>query len=217
MKGAFYKLSSRFIIIAFFFYWILSIAMSVSLSTKENRLANVFPRFNRFFGHTWSLFVQSFDYDDRLYLILRNRDSKVITDSLELMKDISYQKIQHAPFNQYEYIVDRLVSHYATLIKHKRVEFSNSIENSFPDSTDSFRNARLIDLEKNDPIFVESLGTLNNFCKIALAEKNIDTTNKEFKIIIKERRIKPFDQRKNDKYVSNEIIYFESAYNSFEK
>jgi hypothetical protein len=217
MKSPFYRLLSCFIIVSFLFYWVLSTAMSVSLTTKENKLARTFPRFNRFFGHTWSLFVQSFDYDDRLYLVLRDKNTKVITDSLELLKDISYQKIQHAPFNQREYIVDRLVSHYATIIKHKTVEYRNYIKKDFPNATDSFYNARLIDLEYKDALFNESLGTIDNFCKVTLAEKNIDTTNKEFKIIIKEKRVKPFDERKNDKFVMNEIIYFESAYKPFEK
>ena len=217
MKGSFYRLLSYFIIISFLFYWVLSTAMSVSLTTKENKLARTFPRFNRFFGHTWSLFVQSFDYDDRLYLVLRNKDTKVVTDSLELLKDISIQKIQHAPFNQHEYILDRLATHYATIIKHKTVEYGNALKNDFPNATDSFYNAQLIDLENKDALFNESLGTLDNFCRTTLAAKHIDTTGKEFKIIIKEKRIKPFSERKNENYVTHEIIYFESDYKPFEK
>lgn len=215
MKSRFYKFLSHLVIPAFLFYWAVTIALGVSSVTERNRIGKAFPRLNKWFGHSWNLFVEAIDYDDRFYLIIRDKTTKQQTDSFELLQEIAIDKQHHAPFNQNQYVTDRLVNHYVNYVKHLQIVNLEKIEKDPDRFNDPEVKKRLDSMAKKSIAFQNGEQTLLNYCKMVAAKKNIDTTNKEFKIVIVERKMVRFEQRNNEKAVPKNILFFESDYNSF--
>jgi len=210
MKKSFYKFISHLIIPLFLIYWIGNTSLGLSFISSRNRLGEAFPTFNKLFGRSWNLFVKSIDFNDRMYLVLRDKTTKQQTDSLELLEELAIEKQQHAPFNQSEFIIDRLVNHYVNFIEHQRVKYLTLITKYNRNIEVTELKKRLDSFEKNDPSFQAGQQTLFNYCKIALARKNIDTTNKEFKIVILEKKIQRFEDRKNPPATDNGLLYLET-------
>jgi hypothetical protein len=217
MQKAGYKFLTAFIIIIFLFYWGINIPLSVTKNNQGNRFSKAFPLLNHLFGHTWNFFSGPLYNDDRIYCILRDKNTHTETDTLEMMADISNRKRSHIPFNQAENIIDHLVSHNLLIVKNGIRFYKMQLKQTSMGIADSAFNANVYNLLRNDKYYGQSLATMQNYCKMIIAEKKIDTVNKEFTIIMATKSIRPFMQRNNDKYVSKESIYFEMPYNTFNK
>jgi hypothetical protein len=217
MQKTIYKISTGFIIVVFLSYWIISIPLSITKNGGKNKFAIAFPLLNKLVGHSWNFFSGPFYNNDRMYFILRDSNTHVVTDTLEMLEDITSQKRSHAPFNQKENIIDHLISHNVLIIENSIINSKKQLKQTLPQATDSVYQAKAFIMVSNDNNCRQALKTLENYCKMIAAEKKIDTANKEFKIIIAGKSIKPFAQKNNDSYVSKETIYFETAYNNFGK
>jgi hypothetical protein len=213
MQKAVYKIVTAFIIVGFLSYWIITIPLTITKNGGRNKFAIAFPSMNKLFGHTWNFFSGSFYDNDRMYLILRDSQTHQPTDTLEMLEDITYQKRSHAPFNQKENIIDHLVSHNILIVENGVINYKRQLKKPLADPTDS----TIAGMINNDNNCGQALETLENYCKMVIAEKKIDTTNKEFKIIIGAKSIQSFAQRNNSQYVSKETNYFETPYKTFGK
>jgi hypothetical protein len=217
MKKVLYKLLPFIILLVFFFYWVANICVILSANTSQKNIGYSFPLLVKLSGASWRLFAPPFNYNDRMYLILRDKRTSEITDSIELLENIAYEKRLHAPFNQHENIIDHLVNHAVGSLKTTLVEYRDQLKKANPNETDSFYKAMSSSETINDISGAQQIGTLTNYCKWLIAQKNIDTVGKEWKIALSEQKIAPFAERNNNGFIPIDKPYFETPYTSFVK
>jgi len=192
MKKVLYKLLPFIILLVFFFYWIANICGILSANTSQKNIGYSFPLLTKLSGASWRLFAPPFAYNDRMYLILRNKRTFEITDSIEILGDIACQKMIF-------------------------IEYRGQLKKNSPGKTDSFYNAMAASETINNINGAQQIGTLTNYCKWLIAQKNLDTTGKEWKIALSQQKIAPFADRNNDGFVSIDKPYFETPYTTFLK
>jgi hypothetical protein len=217
MKKVLYKLLPFIILLVFFFYWVTNICVTLSTNTSQKNIGYSFPLLIKLSGASWRLFAPPFTYNDRMYLILRDKKTFQITDSFEILGDIASEKRIHAPFNQHENIIDHLVNHAVGNAKMTFMQYREQLKKNSPGKTDSFYNAMAASETINAINGAQQIRTLSNYCKWLIAKKNIDTVGKEWKIALSEEKMAPFAERNNDGSIPIAKPYFETPYTSFVK
>jgi hypothetical protein len=215
MKKVLYQLLPFIILLVFFFYWVGTICVTLSADSSKKNIGYSFPLLVKLSGASWRLFAPPFTYNDRMYLILRDKRTHEITDSFELLENIAYEKRVHAPFNQHENIIDHLLNHAVGSLKIILVQYNDQLRKTNPNETDSFYKARASSETINDMNGAQQVGTLTNYCQQWIGEKKIDTTGKEWKITLVEKKMPPFTERNNNGFSVIDKSYFETPYTSF--
>ena len=130
------------------------------------------------------------------------------TDTIEMLKNISVQKLANAPFNQQENIIDHLVNNNVERLI-KIIWHDKKIPRELPQ--DSLFIAKEITRVQSNKDYIACFTTLKNYCRISLKENKINATGKEVKIVITEKMTLPFKQI-NDANLSKETLVFETRY-----
>jgi hypothetical protein len=179
-------------------------------------IVNKAPRFLTTFT-SWKFFTPPYTFNNRLYFIVRDINNRNNADTIEVLEDISLQKNARAPFNQKENVIDHLVNHDVGYIKVIVWQNKKKPTGTFPVTSDSLYIASAVADAAYSNNYKVSLATLNNYCKVILKEKNIDTLGKEIKIVMTEKKIRPFKNLGEPKISTKEIIFFETSYNPINK
>jgi hypothetical protein len=217
MKKGLYKLLPFLFLLVFLFYWVVNIGVTLSVNTSQKNIGYSFPLLVKLSGASWRLFAPPFTYNDRMYLILRDKKRREITDSIELLENIAYEKRAHVPFNQHENIIDHLVNHAIGSVKVILLQYRDQLKKTNPQETDSFYKAISTSETIGDINGAQQIKTLANFCQQWIGQKNIDTAGKEWKIALVEKKMLPFSQRNEVGFVQADKPYFETPYSSFVK
>lgn len=217
MKNSFYSILSYLCIGTFFLYWISIIILAMPSNHAKNIIISRAPRFRNIFGTTWKLFTPPFTFNDRLYFIIRDTDNLVKTDTIEVLENIALQKQYYAPFNQKENVIDHLVNNNVLNIKQFVWLNKKKPAEDFPETKDSMYIPNAINIAANSKNYRASLATLKNYCVLILKQQHIDTNRKVMKIMITEKRIRPFNQMNDTNLVQKETLVFETPYTSFGK
>ena len=217
MKQPLYKYLSYLIVFVFLIYWILI----VILSTPPNRIKiffeNKLPAFYNLFAYNWKFFSPPFTYNDRMYVIVKNDTMPYNTDTIELLQPIAFQKQREAPLNGNSNIKDMMVNFYVGHFKTGVCQHRNELQKIFPGKTDSFYLVKSSEAAINDPALFDDLLTLKNYCKQVAKNETGGSANKEYKMIIAEESIRPYNEMDNGNFVSSKQIVFETGYNTFDK
>lgn len=217
MKNRFYLILSCGCVATFFLYWIIVFILAMPSNYPKKVITSRLPRFKNIFGSTWKLFTPPNNFNDRLYFITRDINSQGKADTIEVLENISLQKQQKAPFNQKENVIDHLVNNNVSNVKITvRSSKKNTIENQLA-TKDSLKASTIIDAFVNNPNAIAYLSTLKNYGMVVLKQNKVDTTGKEFKMVITEKKIRPFNQMADTNFVETEIIFFETPYQPFIK
>jgi hypothetical protein len=175
------------------------------------------PRFNSLFGNSWSLFSPPYTYSNRLYYIIREIAHPDKVDTIEVIENITKQKQQKAPFNQKENIIDHLIHHDIGIITY--IVWKDKVRPSESEigTMDSTYRANAITVVADNINYLNSRATLLNYGNVVLKENKIDTTGKEIKMIITQKKIQPFQTLHDTATSQKEIIFIETAYNPIKK
>ncbi|MEO6731176.1 MAG: hypothetical protein ABIN01_08155 [Ferruginibacter sp.] len=212
MKYPFFRILSYTVILVFFLYWTSIFILSLPSINAKTTITRHFPRFRVLFQNSWKLFTPPFTFNDRLYFIVRDQHNPNRADTLEVLEDIALQKQRKAPFNQRENIIDHSVNNTVTKLTgiiwlHKKMPSGD-----IAGSSDTAYISRAIAEASGDKNYQIYLGTLNNYCKKVLKEKNMDT-GREVKMIITQKTIRPFNEMSNNAFLQKETVVFETPYN----
>ena len=212
MKNSFVRIISYLAIFIFLLHWTLAFILAMPANYVKKAITNHAPRYQAMFPQ-WKLFTPPFTYHDRLYFIIRDsKGNGNKSDTIEVLANIALQKQKKAPFNQRENIIDHLVNNNVAKLKKIVWPYEKTKDSVTLNKSDSATIARSISNVQNNINYKRYLATLVNYSKIVLQQKHIDTTGKEVKIVIKEKKIRPFNQISNISYLQNEILVFETTY-----
>jgi len=131
---------------------------------------------------------------------------------LEVLENISLKKQRAAPFNQKEMILDHLVNSSVSSLLYTVWENKKKPSGDITGSEDSSYIARAVAAKTDNRSYQAYLATLNNYSKVVMTENKIDMAQKEVKIAISEKMIRPFKEMNNKGFVPKEILVFETAY-----
>lgn len=180
-------------------------------------ITNRLPRFKNIFGSTWKLFTPPNKFNDRLYFITRDINSISKADTIEVLENISLQKQQQAPFNQKENVIDHLVNNNVSNVKTTFRLSKKKTTESLLATKDSLNESIVIAAFINNQNANAYLSTLKNYAMVVFKMNKVDTIGKEFKMVIAEKKIRPFNQIADTNFVETETIFFETPYQPFIK
>lgn len=217
MKNPFYRILSYLCIGAFFLYWSAIFILAMPSNHAKKIIMNKAPRFRNIFGTTWRLFTPPHTFSDRLYFIVRNIEGPGEADTIEVLENIALQKQYNAPFNQTENVIDHLVNNNVLNIKVCIWSNKKKPAEGFPETKDPSYIPNAVAAVAYNKSYIASLATLKNYCVIVLKQKKIDTSGKEVKILIAEKKTRPFNQLADTNLVEKESLVFETPYIPFSK
>jgi hypothetical protein len=157
----------------------------------------------------WNLFTPPATNHYRLYFIATDIAHPRHSDTIEMIEKISLDKQQHAPFNQRDVMIDHLV--FKNIFQLIKASYHNDqyLVNKKTNLTDTSFIQSVVITVKNDNRLKLNLDNLTRYGLQSLMEKKIDTTNKEIKLQIKEKLIRPFSEMNNTQFESKEKLLFE--------
>ncbi|WP_301921278.1 hypothetical protein, partial [Ferruginibacter sp.] len=194
MKKPVYEILSCLCIAAFLVYWSIIFILVMPSNSVKKIISQHSPRFKNTFGIAWTLFTPPNTCNDRLYFVVRIINGHEKPDTIEVLENIALQKQAHAPFNQKENIIDHLVNNTVSNIKLMVWYNKKKPVVDMPGISDSLYIANAIAAVEGRQGYSAYPNTLTNYCRIILRQKKINTANKEIKIMITEKQIRPFKQ-----------------------
>ena len=212
MKSKIYSFISFAITIVFFAYWGVIFLFALPSNKPPNGLSNTAPGLTRFFYQEWSLFSPPAAYDFRLYFILRDTDKKSIADTMEVLENISLQKQRKAPFNQREILTDQMIYLNIKKLNAALLKTVYSLQSALPDSSDNYCRAESIRVLLNNHSCTDYITNLENYSRLLYKMNNTVITDKEQKMILARKSIKPFKQAAGKSFIPAETIIFETMY-----
>lgn len=212
MKTKIYKILSIFSIVVFLSYWFVAFLFTFTdfKWKKSVEKKNSLPK--TLFVSDWKLFTPPSIYDQRLYYIFRQVKKISISDTLELLGNISIQKQLKAPFNQKELIIDYLVNKNVFWLLKSGWETNRTLRSDSLSTlpSDEIQQSMLMDNEQKNSN--KYLSSLFNFGLKVLKEHRVNLDGKEIKIVIKQKIIKPFEDMHNKNLERTETTVFESPF-----
>ncbi len=215
MKNPFYRILSYLCIGTFFLYWAGIFILAMPSNHAKKIIISRAPRFRNIFGTTWRLFTPPSTFNDRLYFIVRDITRPDKTDTIEVLENISLQKQHNAPFNQRENIIDHLVNNNVLNVKLTIWSNKKKPAEGLSETKDSLYISNAIAAFTYNKNYNAYLSTLKNYAIIVLKQRQIDTTDKELKIVITEKKTRPFNQMSNTNLLSKETLVFETPFKPF--
>jgi hypothetical protein len=212
MKKPVYKILSCLCIAVFLVYWLIIFILVMPSNSAKKIISKHSPRFKNTFGIAWTLFTPPNTCNDRLYFIVRIINGHEKPDTIEVLENIALQKQAHAPFNQKENIIDHLVNN--TVWNIKLIVWSNKKKPvvDVPGMSDSLYIVNAIAAVERRQAYSAYRNTLINYCRIILQQKKIDAADKEIKIMITEKQIRPFKKMTDTNFLQKETLVFETPY-----
>jgi len=212
MKIIIYKILSFLSIIVFAFYWSLAFLWSLPDFKFNHAIEKKIHVPKALFVSDWKLFTPPFTNDQRLYYIVRNVKTIFTADTIEVLENISKQKQLKAPFNQNELIIDYLVNKNVVHLSRTGWMINNK---SGADSSAILTSGKITNplaLVGNNGLYKMHLTSLLNFGLVVLKDHHINIDGKEMKIVIKQKKMKSFEEMNNTNFIRTETTIFESTY-----
>ena len=216
MKSQLYKILSLLSVLGFSLYWSLAFLWSVPDIIFKNPFREKIKLPKSLFVSEWKLFTPPFTNDYRLYYIARNLENSAISDTIEVLENISIKKKHKVPFNQKEIILDYLVNKnviHLVRISSGAYKVSDTNSKTILESGKTTKSRAMSQINKMHPIY---LTALFNFGWVVLKEHTNNIEGKEMKIVIKQKRITPFEEMENTNFDRTETTLFDSPYMSFQ-
>lgn len=186
-----YKWLSYCIVAAFFYYWLFT----TGLIFFRKSITAVSPRqtavYNAFWRQNWKLFASTYIYNRELKLVLRDKLNPAESDTVALVSYAVSEKRKFAPFNNYEDALDHLLYRIMNGLEMQLTAKKIALQKQFPNQPDSFYMQQSSLLTEGDSLHQTDLQNLISYGKYVLNKKNIDTTGKEFQLILVYEYIHP--------------------------
>jgi hypothetical protein len=215
MKFSFNKLASITAIVVFIGYWLLIPILTIPHIPEQKKIAAHFPFVSKTFATNWQFFAKSWNYNDRMHIIIRKKNDQAICDTFEVLKAIYVSKQNAAPFNQKENIIDHFANYYVSNIKRLVSRSRDELHANIPGQPDSFYRRHSIQLAKEKKLMKPDSIALHNFCRAAISRRVKNTSSLEFKFILSYQLIPKFERRFQKDQASPETFFFETGYSNY--
>ncbi|MFY8127673.1 MAG: hypothetical protein ACOVMM_04800 [Chitinophagaceae bacterium] len=214
-----YRTVSYIAISCFIGYWIITLLMVGLSKTLKKISPKTHYAYNLTIRQNWHLFSNPSKYNKHVFFVIRQKNKPQQTDTLDITRYFIDKRIAKAPFNNYYDNLDHVlfrISHYleaeniATINKLKK---QDSLQTNFWYIVQSSK----ITATKQPPIIHYT--NLIGMCKQVLLNENIDTTAREYQLLLKNIYIPPHKLSDKAYDVENRQVVpcFVSPYFSFKK
>jgi hypothetical protein len=194
------KIAGYCIIFLFLGYWITTLLFSMPDNFFKITFNQADQLFQSAFFQRWDFFAPPPQYNDKLYYVVRDKETKEVICTLESVDYILKQKQKKAPFNQEETVLDYVISTSINLLTNSYQEHMQVLAYSIPDSSEVYRSNKSIEMTlENDPY---AFGTLFNYGVVLLKKNNIQYNNVEIKLVIAHKPLVKFKDRYTKQYAN---------------
>jgi hypothetical protein len=211
MQKHLYKSLSFLAIAVFILYWIANIQLSVF---GKHRSFPGLASLDHAIAYRWRFFSPIPHSGNRVYFFVRDQNTKV-GDSIELIELLLTAKRKDAPFNQSDNIIEHLLFHAVGAIEENVATYNAKIREEMPGKTDSFYYQYVTAKALTDPVCIGQLTALRKYAQVMYGHGRLNTAHLEYKIVLKEKYVVPFDHRNDSAYTPLVITRFETPYQSF--
>lgn len=212
IKKIAYKWISFFVLFAFIYYWLFTV--SLVFFSKPTRLAAPTQSsvYSSLFNQNWRLFAFTKMYSTEVNVVVRKINDSTVADTIGLVSCSMAEKRKHAPFNNYEEALERLLAVLIADIGGKAEKKILLLKKQSPGRHENFYVQEVSREIEKDRFSQKSLSNLNNYAKYVLAYKHIDISGKEFQLIIVHNYIKPVNTTVVTERNENKETIFISTY-----
>ena len=197
-------------LLLFFGFWMVTGFLSLPLQLTQGIIQKKAADLNKIYGRPWRLFSPPPTYNYRLYLITSSLKTPAVKASIEILENLSTQKRRYIPFNQKENLEEIIVNTYVAGIVNSvwGREQVPAVNPPFP--PDSLSMASAIEKAAGNKNYLRSIAAIKNYCLAMLKAQGTDLRNREVKMVISKKMIRPFSEMKNMSYFPTETIVFET-------
>ncbi len=213
MKSSIYRLLPFAITGVFAVYWAILFLFAFPSNKPPQGFSKSIPAVTRLFYQDWSLFSPPADYNFRLYFILRDAGTKSNADTIEVLENVYLQKRQKAPFNQREILTDHLLNWNIKKINAAFIKTQYQLKAALPDSSEKYYRAETISILLHNHSCSGYITDLENYSRRLYKKNKVNLFNKEQKIILKRKSIRPYKLSDSNPFAAEEMPIFETWYN----
>lgn len=212
IKKIAYKWISFFVLFAFIYYWIFTV--SLVFFSKPTRLAapTQSSLYSSLFNQNWRLFAFTKMYSTEVNVVVRKINDSTAADTIGIVSCSMAEKRKYAPFNNYEEALERMLAVLIADIGGKAERKKLILKKQSPGQHENVYVQEVSGEIEKDSFSQKNLSNLNNYAKYVLAHKHIDTSGKEFQLIIVHNYIKPVNTPVAAEKNANKEIIFISTY-----
>jgi hypothetical protein len=208
MKKLLYRLLSLTVIAIFLLYWATSFILALPINYPKTIIRNKTPALSPIFISRWKLFTPCSPNNYRLYFIVRNVDDPQNSDTTEILEKNYFENPKQALPGKKAPLIDKLF--FKNTMYLLMTLYGEGLANK-PTHIDAAFIASKRDQFKSDGHLKRYLFNLNNY--FLMTHKNVQVEiPREMKIIITEKKIRPFNEMKNKTNNPAENLIFETTY-----
>ncbi|QKX04834.1 hypothetical protein HN014_07865 [Aquimarina sp. TRL1] len=192
--------------LVFSLYWGATIFFNAPDNYMKIKLMEEESVFKTFFYQNWSFFAPPPNTNERLYCVIYDKQDSTVAKVLELVTPIIERKVQKAPFNSKDDIMDYVISSSTVSLNNKMVSLNETV--SYLETKDT-----LTEKEKENILIegVQATGHFNTLLKysreIAL-EKGIDLNKYLISLEYAKVPIPKFvDRHKKELELKEELVF----------
>lgn len=195
----------------FLFYGIATLIFSSPDNFLNISLIEYNQKFNTFFYQRWGFFAPPPQSDDRLYYVFEKKINKNDVIVFEVIEPLLKQKINNAPFNGKEDLVDYLISNSIYLITdgirtvRQTFEYDAKLKNKVIDQLELTRKVNKV-IEVTEPF-----KTLMNYSKKVALNNKLKYSEYNVYLKISQKKIPKFIDRYKSRTNEEEQLIFDSS------
>ncbi len=180
-----------------------------TLSPRYVALHKVFWRQN------WRLFAYTQLYNRQMNVIIRSSHDTTAADTTDLVQYSLTQKRRYAPFNNYEDGLDRVLYTTMNLLESRLEQYKKGLKTKSPGHTDEFYMLQASSLVETDTVAAKNMFNLDVLAKKMLQENKVDTSGKEYQLMIIHKYIPPQKPADSSYSKGNQQFIFQTRYKQF--
>lgn len=190
-KDILFKWLSYCLLLAFIYYWLFTMGLVFFNHATRTAAPRQSMLYTSFFNQNWRLFAITNTYSSELSFVTRQPGTNGMADTFPLVQYSIAQKKQHAPFNNYQDAMERLLFLAITDLSATAEKKRQLLMNTFPGKSTDFYTQQVTALLEKDPAQQQVISNLENYGKFILTKTGKTTAGKEFRMILFHRYILP--------------------------
>lgn len=190
-KEIVHKWLSFGLLLGFVYYWLFTFSLVFFNKTTRTIAPRQSSLYYSFFNQNWRLFSSTKTYSNEVNLVVRKINDTTAADTIKLVSYNMAERKKYAPFNNYQEALDKMfifiVADIGNLAEKKKL----LLKKQFPGQDEIFYIKQTSAAIEKDSLHRENLTNLGNYSKYVLAQKKVNTTGKEFQLVIVHNYILP--------------------------
>lgn len=186
-----YKWLSWGLVLAFGYYWILTLSLVLFGSKVSSVIPNQTFIYRSFARQNWRMFAFSKVYNRQMLLVTRDINNPSAADTTDMVQYLLTEKRAHAPFNNEQDAHERILYIVMNGVEERVHHHEKKIKKSRPGYADAFYQQQSIETVRSDSMNQQEINNITGYARYILEQKKVNTSKKEYQLIIKHKYIPP--------------------------